>query len=71
MWYIHVITILWFICFLTMFLPHIDVCAQLPNWGLKLAVLFIFLIGSPIMLLGAGLTTLLGMVFPEGWNDDD
>ena len=68
---IYIIIILWLVCFINMFVPNLEVCAQLPNWGLKLAAMFIFLIGSPLMMLGAAITQIIELIFPEGWNDDD
>ena len=41
------------------------------NFGQKIVVLLIIVIGTPFMMVSQGLELLLGQFLQEGWDDDD
>ena len=41
------------------------------NFGQKIVVLFIIVLGTPFMMISQGLELLLGQFLQEGWDDDD
>lgn len=62
--------ILWTIFVLLTMVQYAPYCKSLSKIDM-LVVLLIFIIGAPIFALNNVLTILLGLILPEGWDEDD
>lgn len=65
-----VIITLWSIISLLLIVEYGPICKDLIIKD-KLIVLFIFILGGPILVAANILQTILNMILPEGWDNDD
>lgn len=69
-WMPFIISSLWGIISLIMFLGTVPYCKDLSKAD-KILVCFIFIIGGPFFAVSNILETLLSTILPEGWDDED
>lgn len=65
-----IIAIMWFFIALSVGLQYIHYCKDLRPIE-RVIVFIIFLFGSPFLIIASVLETILGFIFPSGWDDDD
>lgn len=65
-----VIEILWIFIWLLLCFEYIDAMQEIP-WQAQMISMFIFYIGAPFFLIVNVLETILNLILPEGWDDDD
>lgn len=69
-WIPFIISALWGIISLIMFMGTVPYCKDLNKVD-KFLVCFIFIIGGPFFAISDILETLLDTILPEGWDDED
>lgn len=65
-----IVIILWATLSLLAMLENAPYCKNLSTMD-SFVVFMIFAIGGPIFALNSVLTTILSLILPEGWDDDD
>ena len=66
---IGIIVLLWGMLSFLVMAQYIEACKGI-SWKRQLIVSIIFVVGSPILALASILTTILGCLLPEGWDDE-
>ena len=65
-----IINLLWAVCSMFFIVQHMPAMAQVDR-PTRVAVFLLLVVGGPIFMAAAVLQSILTILLPEGWDDDD
>lgn len=66
-----IICVLWCLMGTTMVFPQLPKICSLEHTSDKIVAFILLFVGAPFMFVTNCITEALGVLFPEGWDDDD